>query len=125
MRPVCLLFPILYTTLHHNLIKYNLIDLIERTFQREGPPYLACNKNIFLLWKHLKISYMVIVSKDANIRNRCNQVPHLTQDTKSPPVTYFDLSRRYFFYVLLSCVCYAFVCVVCLFVPFGHLLGKS
>ena len=28
------------------------------------------------------------------------------------------------FYVLLSRVCYAFVCV-CLYVPFGHLLGKD
>ena len=33
----------LYTTLPHNLIKDILIDLIERTFQREGSPYLACN----------------------------------------------------------------------------------
>ena len=32
----------LYTTLPHNLIKDKLIDLIERTFQREGSPYLAC-----------------------------------------------------------------------------------
>ena len=39
MRPVCLLvFSTLYTTLPHNFI-----DLIERTFQREGSPYLACN----------------------------------------------------------------------------------
>ena len=36
-------FSTLYTTLPHNLIKYKLIDLIERTFQREGSPYLACN----------------------------------------------------------------------------------
>ena len=33
----------LYTTLPQNLIKVKLIDLIERTFQREGSPYLACN----------------------------------------------------------------------------------
>ena len=32
-----------YTTIPHNLIKDKLIDLIERTFQREGSPYLACN----------------------------------------------------------------------------------
>ena len=31
------------TSLPHNLIKDKLIDLIERTFQREGSPYLACN----------------------------------------------------------------------------------
>ena len=45
MQPVCLLmiFSTLYTTLPHNLIKDRLIDLIERTFQREGSPYLACN----------------------------------------------------------------------------------
>ena len=44
MRPVCLLmiFFILYPTLLHNLIKDKLIDLIERTFQREGSPNLAC-----------------------------------------------------------------------------------
>ena len=36
-------FSTLYTTLPHNLIIYKLIDLIERTFQREGSPYLACN----------------------------------------------------------------------------------
>ena len=37
-----------YTTLPHNLIKENLVDLIERTFQREGSLYIACNdKNAF------------------------------------------------------------------------------
>ena len=45
-------FSTLYTTLPHNLIKD---DLIERTFQREGSPYLACNDgNAFLLQKNLK-----------------------------------------------------------------------
>ena len=34
----------LYTTLPHNLSKDKLIDLIERTFQREGSSYLACNE---------------------------------------------------------------------------------
>ena len=38
-------FSTLYTTLPHNLIKDKLI---ERTFQREGSPYLACNdRNAF------------------------------------------------------------------------------
>ena len=37
-------FYTLYTTLPHNLIQDKLIDLIERTFQRESSPYLACNK---------------------------------------------------------------------------------
>ena len=31
-----------HTTLPHNLIKDKLIDLIERTFNREGSRYLAC-----------------------------------------------------------------------------------
>ena len=61
MRPVCLLVIFLlftlYTTLPHNLIKDKLIDLIERTFQREGSPFLACyDRNAFLLRKkNLKI----------------------------------------------------------------------
>ena len=41
-------FSTLYTTLPHNLIKDKLIDLIERTFQRDGSPNLACNdRNAF------------------------------------------------------------------------------
>ena len=41
-------FSTLYTTLPHNLIKHKLIDLIERTSQREGSPYLECNdRNTF------------------------------------------------------------------------------
>ena len=41
-------FSTLYTTLPHNLIKDKLIDLIERTFNREGSLYLACNdRNTF------------------------------------------------------------------------------
>ena len=48
-------FSTLYTTLPHNLIKDKLIDLIERTFQREGSPYLACRTEMhFLLQKNLK-----------------------------------------------------------------------
>ena len=48
-------FSTLYTTLLHNLIKDKLIDLIERTFQREGSPYLACNdRTTFLIQKNLK-----------------------------------------------------------------------
>ena len=47
----------------------------------------------------------------------------------SHPVKYCtDRSKAvlllWIFYVFLSCVCYAFVCV-CLFVPSGHLLGKG
>ena len=45
-----------YTTLSHNLIRDKLVDLIERTFQREGSLYIACNdKNAFFwccaVWK--------------------------------------------------------------------------
>ena len=41
-------FSTLYTTLPHNLIKDKRIDLIEKTFQREGSHYLACNdRNAF------------------------------------------------------------------------------
>ena len=41
-------FSTLYTTLSHNLIKDKLIDLTERTFQREGSPNLAFNdRNAF------------------------------------------------------------------------------
>ena len=36
-------FSTLYTTVPHNLIKDKLVDLIERTFQREGSLYIACN----------------------------------------------------------------------------------
>ena len=42
-------FSTLYTTLPHSLIKDKFIDLVERTFQREGSPYLVCNNmNAFL-----------------------------------------------------------------------------
>ena len=41
-------FSTLYTTLPHNLIKDKLVDIIERTFQREGSLNIACNdKNAF------------------------------------------------------------------------------
>ena len=55
-------FSTLYTTLPHNLIKDKLIDLIERTFQREGSPYLACNDRnaFFTSEKPKKISCMVV-----------------------------------------------------------------
>ena len=48
-------FSTLYSTLPHNIIKDKLIDLIERTFHREGSPYLACYDRVaFLLQKNLK-----------------------------------------------------------------------
>ena len=50
MRPVCLpmILSALYTTLPNNLIIDKLIDLIEKTLQRESSPYLSCNdRNAF------------------------------------------------------------------------------
>ena len=45
-------FSTLYTTLLYNLIKDELIDVIERTFNREGSSYLSCNDiNAFLARK--------------------------------------------------------------------------
>ena len=42
-------FSTLYTTLPHNLIKEQLTEIIEQTFNREDSLYLACNdKNAFL-----------------------------------------------------------------------------
>ena len=64
MQPVCLLmiFSTLYTTLPYNLIKDKLINLIERTFQREGHPYLACNdrNSLFTLENPKKVLFMVM-----------------------------------------------------------------
>ena len=41
-------FSTLYTTLPHNLIKDKLVDLTERTSQREGALYISCNdKHVF------------------------------------------------------------------------------
>ena len=55
-------FSTLYTNLPHNLIKDKLFDLIERIFQREGSPYLACNDRnaFFTSEKPKKISCMVV-----------------------------------------------------------------
>ena len=56
---VCLLMIFLLFTSY--LIKDKFIDLIERIFNREGSPYLACNdRNAFLLEKNLKKSCMVL-----------------------------------------------------------------
>ena len=41
-------FSTLYTSLSHNIIKDKLVDLTERTFQRKGSLYIACNdRNAF------------------------------------------------------------------------------
>ena len=47
-------FSTLYTTLPHNLIKDKLNDLIERTVNREGSTYRACNEMRFSLRNNLK-----------------------------------------------------------------------
>ena len=55
-------FSTLYPTLPYNLIKDKLIDLIERTFLREGSPNLACNDRnaYFTSEKPKTISCMVM-----------------------------------------------------------------
>ena len=50
-------FSTLYTTLPHNLIKDKLVDLIERTFQREGSLYIVM---IGMLSSHLMQSEIII-----------------------------------------------------------------
>ena len=37
-------FSMIYTTLPHNLIRNQLVDLIENTFRREEVLYLACDE---------------------------------------------------------------------------------
>ena len=45
-------FSTLQTNLPHNCITGKLFDLIERAFNREGSPYLACNdRNAFFTSK--------------------------------------------------------------------------
>ena len=57
-------FSTLYTTLPRNLIKDKLINLIERTFQREGFPYLAYNdRNVFFTLEKLKKISCMVMSK--------------------------------------------------------------
>ena len=58
-------FSTLCTTLPKNLNKNKHIDLIERTFQREGSPYLGCNdRNAFFLpQKNLKKISCMVTSK--------------------------------------------------------------
>ena len=51
-------FSTLYTTLPHNLIKDKLVDLIDRTFQREGSLFLRVMIRMLLL--HLMQSEIII-----------------------------------------------------------------
>ena len=65
-------FSTLYTTLPHDLIKDKLIDLIERTFQRESSPYLACNgRNAFFTRGDQKVRGKVLLHHIAFID--CNE----------------------------------------------------
>ena len=57
MRPVGPLMIFLLFTLLYLIIKFKdkLIDLIEKTFNRQGSPYLACyNRNAFFTSETLK-----------------------------------------------------------------------
>ena len=55
-------FSTLYTTLPNTLFIDKLIDLIERAFQRDGSPYLACNdRNAFVIVrKSQQISFCLV-----------------------------------------------------------------
>ena len=57
-------FSTLYTTLPHNLIRNQLVNLIENTFRREEALYLACNEErAFLLPKNIKNMIYGLVKK--------------------------------------------------------------
>ena len=61
MLPVCLhtIFFSLYSTLPQNHIKGNIIDLIERIFQRERSPPIACNdRNAFFTSDAVRMYYL-------------------------------------------------------------------
>ena len=55
-------FSTLYTTLPHNLIRNQLVDLIENTFRREEALYLACNEEraFFASEEHKNMIYGLI-----------------------------------------------------------------
>ena len=52
----------LYTTLTHNLIRNQLVDLIENTFRREEALYLACNeeRDFFASEEHKNMIYGLV-----------------------------------------------------------------
>ena len=88
-------FSKLYPTLPHNLITDELVDLIERTFQREGSLYIACNdKNAFFtsdavrnyhLWSCQKVcEALTFVLDNIYIRfgsKLCRQIVGIPMDT--------------------------------------------
>ena len=55
-------FSTLYTTLQHNLIRNQLVDLIENTFGREEAIYLACNEEraFFAFKEHKNMIYGLV-----------------------------------------------------------------
>ena len=55
-------FSTLYTTLPHNLIRNQLVDLIENTFKREEVFYLACNEErvFFASEEHKNMIYGLV-----------------------------------------------------------------
>ena len=55
-------FSTLYTTLPHNLIRNQLVDLIENTFRREEALYLACNEEhaFFASKEHKNMIYGLV-----------------------------------------------------------------
>ena len=57
-------FSTLYSTLPHNVIRNQLVDLIENTFRREEVLYLACNEErAFSLLKNIKNMIYGLVKK--------------------------------------------------------------
>ena len=57
-------FSTLYNTLPHNLFGDKLIDLIERTFQKECYPYIPCNEiNAFYYFRRTKMISGMVMSK--------------------------------------------------------------
>ena len=88
-------FSTLYTTLPHNLIKDKPVDLIERSFQREGSLYIACNgRNAFFtsdnLWSCQKVRETLIFLLD-NIYIRFGsklyrQIVGIPMDTNCAPL---------------------------------------
>ena len=55
-------FSTLYTTLPHNLIRNQLVDLIENTFRREEDLYLVCNEEraFFASEEHKNMIYGLV-----------------------------------------------------------------
>ena len=55
-------FSTLYTTLPHNLIRNQLVDLIENTFRREEVLYLTCNEEraFFASEEHKNMIYGLV-----------------------------------------------------------------